>query len=288
MKLATFTYKGSTGIGLIHGEDVVDLGRALPHLPKDMAGLLRAGESALAQLRVLDAGSAVRYPLTAVKLEAPVRPSKILAIGLNYRSHNDEVKSVGIVAPAQQLWFNKQVSSVNAPFDPIHMPRISKELDYELELGVVIGKTCRHVNAADAAQVIAGYTIVNDVSVRDVQLATPTWTIGKSFDTHCPIGPWLVTADEIPDPQGLEMKLWVNGELRQHTNTQLMIHNIRQQIEHLTRAMTLEPGDLLVTGTPVGVGMGFKPPRYLKTGDMLRLKIEGIGEISHEVIDEPA
>jgi len=288
MKLATFTHDGKTGIGLVRGEEVVDIGRVLPHLPRDMASLLRAGESALAQLRLLDAGRCLKYPLAAVKLEAPVRPSKILAIGLNYRSHNEEVKSAGIVVPAAQLWFNKQVSSVNGPFDPIHMPRISKQLDYELELGVVIGRACRHVVAAEAASVIAGYTIVNDVSVRDVQLAAPTWTLGKSFDTHCPIGPWLVTADEIADPQNLEMKLWVNGELRQHTNTRLMIHDIAHQIEHLTSVMTLEPGDLLVTGTPVGVGMGFKPPRYLKTGDVVRLQIESIGEIQHQVIDEPA
>lgn len=288
MKLSTFTHNGVTSIGLISGERVVDIALAFPGLPREMEGLLREGSLALATLHDLELSGAVSYPLKSVRLEAPVRhPSKILAIGLNYHAHTEEVKTHGIKAPVSQLWFNKQVSSVNAPFDPIQMPRISNQLDYELELGVVIGKRCRHVMASEAAEVIAGYTIVNDVSVRDVQLSTPTWTIGKSFDTHCPIGPWLVTTDEIPDPHNLDMKLWVNGELRQSTNTSLMINNIYQQIEHLTRVMTLEPGDILVTGTPVGVGMGSTPPRWLKVGDVVRLEIERIGEISHVVVEEP-
>lgn len=288
MKLATFTYRGTTGLGKIVGGEIIDIALALPGLPRQMEALLEAGEPALAALLDLGSAGQVKYPLAEVKLEAPLRrPSKILAIGLNYEDHAEEARKKGITPPAVQLWFNKQVSAVNAPNDPIHLPRISTMLDYELELGVVIGKRCRHVSVAEAPGVVAGYTIVNDVSARDIQWRSPTWTVGKSFDTHCPLGPWLVTADEIPDPHNLDMKLWVNGELRQSGNSRLMIHNIWQQIEHLSEVMTLEPGDVLVTGTPAGVGAAFDPPRYLKAGDVVRLEIEGIGQIEHRVIDEP-
>lgn len=288
MKLATFTRNGVTGLGKVLGKRIIDLAAALPGLPKDMIGLLNAGDAALASVRELPDSAEPQYLLSEVRLEAPVpNPSKILAIGMNYEDHAEEVRRKGVAVPSVQIWFNKQTSCVNPPHAPIHMPRISNMLDYELELAVVIGKRCRHVSAEDALSVIAGYTIMNDLSVRDVQWSSPTWTVGKSFDTHGPMGPWLVTADEIADPHKLDMKLWVNDEIRQSGNSQSMIFNIGQQIEHLTKVMTLMPGDILVTGTPAGVGVAFDPPRYLKVGDVVRLEIEGVGEISHTVIDEP-
>jgi 2-keto-4-pentenoate hydratase/2-oxohepta-3-ene-1,7-dioic acid hydratase in catechol pathway len=168
------------------------------------------------------------------------------------------------------------------------MPRVSTALDYEGELGVVIGRPCRHVPAARAQEVIAGLTVVNDVTVRDWQLRTPTWTMGKSFDTHCPIGPWIVTPDELPDPHSLDIKTWVNGELRQSSNTKHLIFDCFTLIEHLSTAFTLEPGDLIATGTPSGVGIGMKPPRLLQVGDVVRIAIDGVGEIENRVIEEPA
>ena len=161
-------------------------------------------------------------------------------------------------------------------------------LDYEGELGFVIGKRCRHVSRDNAADVIAGYLVVNDATVRDWQLRIPTWTMGKSFDTHGPIGPWIVTSDELSDPHQLQLRTWVNGELRQESNTKELIFDCFSLVEHLSTAFTLEPGDIVATGTPAGVGIGMKPPKLLKHGDAVRIEIEGIGEIENPVIDEPA
>jgi 2-keto-4-pentenoate hydratase/2-oxohepta-3-ene-1,7-dioic acid hydratase in catechol pathway len=214
-------------------------------------------------------------------------PSKYLAIGLNYASHVSEASRLGVRTPTAQVWFNKQVSCISGPYDPIHMPRVSEQLDWEIELCVVIGRHCRHVPVEQASTVIAGYMVANDVSVRDWQMMTPTWTLGKSFDTHGPIGPWLVTADEIPDSHNLMLRLTVNGEERQHSSTANMIHNIYQQIAHLTKVMTLMPGDLIATGTPEGVGVAMKPPVFLKVGDVVRAEVERIGYIESKVIPEP-
>jgi 2-keto-4-pentenoate hydratase/2-oxohepta-3-ene-1,7-dioic acid hydratase in catechol pathway len=177
---------------------------------------------------------------------------------------------------------------VTGPNDPIHLPRASHVLDYEGELGFVIGKRCRHVSRDNAADVIAGYLVVNDATVRDWQLRIPTWTMGKSFDTHGPIGPWIVTSDELLDPHQLQLRTWVNGELRQESNTKELIFDCFSLVEHLSTAFTLEPGDIVATGTPAGVGIGMKPPKLLKHGDAVRIEIEGIGEIENPVIDEPA
>jgi 2-keto-4-pentenoate hydratase/2-oxohepta-3-ene-1,7-dioic acid hydratase in catechol pathway len=166
------------------------------------------------------------------------------------------------------------------------MPRVSSALDYEGELGFVIGRRCRHVPRGRAHEVIAGYLIVNDVSVRDWQLRVPTWTMGKSFDTHGPIGPWLTSADEI-DPSGLRLRTWVNGELRQDSNTKHLIFDCAAIIEHLSTAFTLEPGDVVATGTPSGVGISMKPPRLLKVGDVMRVEIEGLGALENRVVAEP-
>lgn len=191
-------------------------------------------------------------------------------------------------APESQVWFNKQVSCITGPYDPIEKPQVSERLDYEGELGVVIGKRCRHVKAENALDVVAGYVVMNDVTARDWQRKSPTWTLGKSFDTHGPIGPWIATKRDIPDPQALALKLWVNGQLRQQLSTAKMVYPIAEQIAYLSTVMTLEPGDLIATGTGSGAGWGMEPPVFLVPGDVVRVEIEGIGHIENRVIDEPA
>jgi len=289
MRLVTFTRGGRRAIGKIAGDRIVDLPATDPALPRTMRELLQAGPAALDRARQIDPGSAVTVALAEAKLEAPVPdPSKFLAIGMNYRKHAEEARALGVQVPDAQVWFNKQVSCVTGPYDPVHMPRVSDMLDYEAELGVVIGRRCRHVSAEQAPSVIAGYLVVNDVSVRDWQARTPTMTLGKSFDTHGPIGPWIVTADEVPDPHALQMRMLVNGEVRQEANTGEMIHDIWQQIAYLSTVMTLEPGDLIATGTPSGVGVAMKPQSWRRVGDVMRVEIDGIGHIENVVVAEPA
>ena len=225
---------------------------------------------------------------SAVKLEALVlRPRKYLANGLNYESHAAEAAKVGLEKPKHQIWFNKQVTCINGPYDPIHLPSVSDQLDYECELGLVIGKRCRHIKRDEAPSVIAGYLICNDVSVRDWQMRSPTATLGKSFDTHGPIGPWLVTPDEIGDPHNLNLRTLVIGEIRQDGNTRDLIFDCYQQVAELSTVFTLEPGDILSTGTPEGVGALMEPPQFMKEGDVVRIEIENIGHIENTVIREP-
>jgi 2-keto-4-pentenoate hydratase/2-oxohepta-3-ene-1,7-dioic acid hydratase in catechol pathway len=200
---------------------------------------------------------------------------------LNYAAHAAESQTP---KPAVQLWFNKQSTCVVGPDDAIEIPSVSSMVDYEGELAFVIGQRCRHVAAADAAPVIAGYTILNDVSVRDWQRASPTMTMGKSFDTHGPMGPVMVTADELGDPHHLRLRTWVNGELRQDATTDDLIYNVWQQVEHLSTVFTLEPGDVISTGTPAGVGMAMDPPQWLTAGDTVRIEIEGIGVLENPVV----
>jgi 2-keto-4-pentenoate hydratase/2-oxohepta-3-ene-1,7-dioic acid hydratase in catechol pathway len=260
MKLATFTHDGTTRIGVVDGDRVVDLAAAAPELPGEMVAFLEAGEPALKTAREAVA-SGPFLALADVSLEAPVlRPPKFLAVGLNYADH---VRESGIDAPKHPTIFNKQSTCVTGPADPIHVPRASHVLDYEGELGFVIGKRCRHVSREDAPSVIAGYTIVDDVTVRDWQLRIPTWTMGKSFDTHGPTGPWIVTPDEIGDPHALRLRTWVNDELRQDSNTKELIFDCFALVEHFSTAFTLEPGDVIATGTPSGVGIAMKPPKLL-------------------------
>ena len=286
MKLATFTHDGATRIGVVTGEQVVDLATVAPGLPRDMVAFLAAGGAAMAAARHAESAASGRLALADVRLRAPVlRPPKFLAIGLNYADH---VKESGLEPPAVPVFFNKQTTCVAGPFDPIHLPRVSPLLDYEGELAFVIGRRCRHVPRDRAHEVIAGYLVVNDVSVRDWQLRTPTMTMGKSFDTHGPMGPWLVTPDEIGDPHALELRTWVNGELRQHSNTRHLIYDCFAQVEHLSTAFTLEPGDVVTTGTPAGVGGAMSPPRFLRAGDVVRIEIEKIGAIENRVTEEPA
>jgi 2-keto-4-pentenoate hydratase/2-oxohepta-3-ene-1,7-dioic acid hydratase in catechol pathway len=283
MRLVTFTHSGATRIGIVDGDDVVDLSVAAPDLPRDMVGFLAAGAPAIDAAR-RTGGARGRIPLTAVRLRAPVpRPPKFLAIGLNYADH---IAESGMPKPEYPVFFNKQSTCVTGPYDPIHRPRVSTLLDYEGELGFVIGRRCRYVPRERAAEVIAGYLVVDDVSVRDWQLRTPTMTLGKSFDTHGPLGPWIVTSDEVGDPHALELRTWVNGELRQRSNTRELVFDCFDQVATLSAAFTLEPGDIVSTGTPAGVGGA--AGKFLVPGDVVRVEIERIGAIENRVIEEPA
>lgn len=288
MKLVTFRCRGHQSIGKVVGNQVIDLPASDSSLPRTMLELLQAGPAALDRARNVDASNGVAYPMADVQLDAPVpNPSKFLAIGMNYSKHVEEAKAAGIQVPDSQVWFNKQVSCVHPPFEPVHMPKASDKLDYEAELGVVIGRRCRHVSEADAPSVVAGYVVCNDVSVRDWQMRSPTMMLGKSFNTHGPFGPWIVTADEVADPHALQMRMLLNGEVRQEICTGEMVFNIWQQIAYLSTVMTLEPGDVLATGTPSGVGVARKPPSFVKLGDVMRVEIDGIGHIENIVIAEP-
>jgi 2-keto-4-pentenoate hydratase/2-oxohepta-3-ene-1,7-dioic acid hydratase in catechol pathway len=282
MKLCRFDVgEGAPALGVVEDGEVVDLsGTDLPAEPA--AALDRVGREGLAEL----AGRAPRRPLSEVRLLAPARPRKYLGIALNYADH---IAEMGMEAPAVPVFFNKQATCVVGPGADIHMPRVSTFLDYEAELAVVIGSRCRHVPVEEAAGAIAGYTAANDVSVRDWQGRAQTMTIGKSFDTHGPLGPWLVTADELGDPQDLGIRCFVDDELRQDANTGQMVFDCFQQVSHLSEAFTLEPGDVIATGTPAGVGLGRQPIRdnLLHVGSTVRVEIEGIGELVNTVVEEP-
>ncbi len=282
MKLARFEDGRGPRSGLIVGSEIVDIAAA-GGPDWDMSRIIVEAASNLDFLKSLEQSQHGRKPLTDVRLLAPIeKPGKYLAIGMNYRSHVEESSQHGISAAAQQMWFNKQTSCIASPFDSID-PGVSKALDYEVELAVVIGKAAKGVSSADALRHVFGYTVANDVSARDWQMHSPTWTVGKSFDTHGPIGPWIVTADEIPDPQALDLRCLVNGELRQSSNTSQMIYSVADQIAYLSTAFTLDPGDLIATGTPDGVGAAMKPMSFLKPGDVVRCEIDGVGFIENRV-----
>jgi 2-keto-4-pentenoate hydratase/2-oxohepta-3-ene-1,7-dioic acid hydratase in catechol pathway len=282
MKLCRFIQQGKTRIGKIVDDRVIDLS-VVPGIGASMRALLT---DLPALRRTLEAASAPSYRLSDVRLAAPIDdPQKYLAIGMNYRAHAEEAAAAGISIPTSQLWFNKQVSCITGPYESVDLPRASEKLDYEAELGVVVGRRCRHVAVADARSVIAGYFVANDLTARDWQMRSPTYTLGKSFDTHGPIGPWLTTEDEIADPHALMMRLTVNGIERQRASTGDMIYNIYEQIAYLSTVMTLHPGDLLATGTPAGVGIARNS--FLQLGDCIRVEIDGLGAIENRVRAEP-
>ncbi|NIB38355.1 fumarylacetoacetate hydrolase family protein [Pseudomaricurvus alkylphenolicus] len=286
MKLVRYTRDNITAMGVVKDDGIVDLKALIPGFDGGMIELLQS-ESTLAAINERLAAADITLSLKDVTLEAPLtNPRKFLAIGMNYQKHAEEAKAKGITPPEHQLWFNKQVSCITGPFNDVELPTVSEQLDYEVELAFVIGKRCRHVKVEDAADVIAAYTVCNDVSVRDWQLRVQTWTMGKSFDTHGPIGPWLVTKDEISDPHTLDLKCYVNGELRQSSNTSDLIHDCYQMVEHLSTVMTLEPGDIIATGTPSGVGVAMQPPQFLKVGDVVRCEVENIGYIENTIVAE--
>lgn len=281
MKLCRFTEGGTTRLGKVEDDRVIDL--SVLEVPgNSMRVLLDSWAEHKAQAEGI---SSPAFPLADVRLEAPIDdPRKFLAIGMNYQKHADEAAAAGIPVPTSQLWFNKQVTCINGPFAAVDLPKVSDKLDYEAELAFVVGKRARHVSEADALGIIAGYLVCNDVSVRDWQARSPTFTLGKSFDTHGPIGPWITTTDEIADPHALDMRLYVNGELRQASSTGDMIYSIPQQIAYLSTVMTLEPGDVIATGTPAGVGIASN--RFLQVGDVMKVEIDGLGHIENTVVAE--
>jgi 2-keto-4-pentenoate hydratase/2-oxohepta-3-ene-1,7-dioic acid hydratase in catechol pathway len=277
VKLVRYADKGENSLGIVKNSGIIDLRKHWPVLRDDMITLIEMWPDIASTLPRLVAESAPDVSLADVRLLAPVgRPGKILAIGLNYADH---IKETGQQIPPHQIWFTKAVTAINAPFDPVQLPMASEQVDYEAELVVIIGKRCKHVTKERAAEVIFGYCAGNDVSVRDWQLRTSQWVLGKSFDTHAPIGPWIVTPDEIGDPHALGIRCFVNGEQRQSSNTKHLIFNVFDQIAHLSSAMTLEPGDTIFTGTPGGVGLAMKPPQWLKAGDKVRVEIDRISAI---------
>jgi len=269
-------------VGVSDGVAVASLAHLLPGAEGDMIAVMARWPDIRDQIATV---SRFDIPLSDVTFEAPVaRPGKILGIGLNYADHAAEA---GQGAPTDQIWFSKAVTAVNRPYGAIERPRVSPCLDYEAELVFVIGKRCRHVAPEAAMEAIFGFAVGNDVSVRDWQLKTSQFMLGKSFDTHAPFGPWIVTRDAV-DVSDLEISSFVNGERRQHSRTSRFIFDCAAQIAHLSKAMTLEPGDVIFTGTPEGVGGAMRPPQWLKAGDRVRVEIEGIGFIENEVIDEVA
>lgn len=283
MRLVTFTEGGATRIGILKGERIVDLSAVAPDLPREMVAFLEGGEKTMAAARKA-AEAEGTLALADVTLESPVlRPPKILAVGLNYREH---VEETGRDLPTVPIIFNKQSTAATGPFAPILRPPESVAMDYEGEMGVVIGRRCRRVPKERYAEVIAGYTVLNDVTIRDWQRRSPTMTMGKSWDTHCPMGPALVTADEV-DISKLELKTLVNGEVRQHSDTSYLIFDVPTLIEHLSMAFTLEPGDVIATGTCACVAAAMDCQPWLKDGDVVRVEIETLGAIENRVADDP-
>jgi 2-keto-4-pentenoate hydratase/2-oxohepta-3-ene-1,7-dioic acid hydratase in catechol pathway len=285
MKLVTFLHNGRPAVGAMDGDHVVVVsGNCL--LADDMMSLLAAGDSGLMAVQTLIDSGLHRLPLAGTTLLSPIpRPGKFLGIGLNYADHINET---GRERPEYPTFFTKQSTCVIGDGAAIVCPIVSDKVDYEGELAFVIGQRCRHVSIEQAPNMIAGYTICNDVTVRDWQQRSPTWTLGKSFDSHGPLGPWLVTADEIADPHNLSIKTWVDEQLRQDANTGDMLFNCFEMVAYLSQVMTLEPGDVITTGTPSGVGVKMSPRGYLKPGQTVKIAIEGLGVLSNPVVAENA
>lgn len=278
MKLVRYEATGGARLGAIVGDAIV----GIDGFPT-MLSLIAEGDAALAAVRAQVERGTASLALADAKLLAPIeRPGKYLAIGMNYAKHLAEADRLGVPRASHQVWFNKQTTCLAGPYDDIE-PGVTEKLDYEVELGAVIGKAAKGVAEAAARDHVFGYFVANDVSARDWQFHSQTMTVGKSFDTHGPIGPWIVTADEVPDPHDLALRCRVNGALRQSSNTRHMIANLWQQIAYLSTAFTLEPGDLIATGTPEGVGVGMDPPQFLQPGDVVRCEIDGIGAIENRV-----
>lgn len=300
MKLVTFRSDEGLRAGVVVAEHVLDIEKAArwanekESLSNSMVELLEAGTPALEAIKSITSAfekdvqgattAGIAKPLAEVSLYAPVpRPSKIICVGLNYKDHAEET---GKAIPEYPMLFPTYVNAVNGPNDAIVIPKVSDKIDFEAELAVVIGKRGRYISEEDALDYVAGYTCFNDVSTRDYQFHTPQFGLGKSFDTHAPMGPWIVTKDEIPNPQSLAIELTLNGEIMQQSNTKELIFTVQKLIAYISEALTLEPGDIIATGTPGGVGVARDPQVFLKPGDEVAVKIEGIGEMVNSVKTE--
>ena len=317
MKLVTYEFWGSVRSGVIVGDWVVDLERGYERvlqgrqasgadrqaaglLPPTLKGVLEGGAKSLGAAKdvVIEArlafdqgenswqAAGAATPLAHVRLWPPIpNPDKIICMGLNYRAHAEEG---GEAVPDAPELFAKFANALIGQDWPIQLPRISNEVDYEAELAVVVGSRARDVSVDEALDYVAGYTIFHDVSARDVQLRTSQWLAGKGMDTFAPMGPWIVTTDEIADPQILQIKLELGGQVLQNANTSTMVRTVREAVSFISQVMTLEPGDVISTGTPDGVGFARKPPIYLRGGDVVKITIDGIGTLSNPVIGPPA
>ena len=278
MKLATSSvHGGPPEIGVVDGGRVVRIQRALPRLATTMIDLIATWDVAAEDVRQVVRQATDVIPLEEVRLLPPIeRPNKIMAMGLNYADH---VAEAGLEVPKHQVWFCKQANTVHPPYEPVQIPKASTSVDYEAELVIVIGKRGRNISREDAAGHIFGYCVGNDVTARDWQKLTSQWVLSKSFDTHGPFGPWITTADEVGNPHHLGIRSLVNGEIRQQSNTRELIFDVFDQVNCLSQVMTLEPGDIVFTGTPGGVGAAMKPPVFLKAGDRVRCEIDELGAI---------
>jgi 2-keto-4-pentenoate hydratase/2-oxohepta-3-ene-1,7-dioic acid hydratase in catechol pathway len=277
---------GEQRLGAARGEAIVDLSAADAALPGSMLSLLQGGDDALERaLRALSSATAeYETPRAALTLLPPIpNPAKIACIGLNYRDHAAEVK---MELPQDVIVFAKWPNTLIGDGAPIVIPKLSHRVDYEAELAFVIGKRAHHVAEGDADAFIAGYTCFNDVSVRDYQMRTSQWTLGKVFDTHGPCGPFLVTRDEIPDPQSLRIRCSIGGETLQDSSTAQMVFGVRRLLAELSAVMTLEPGDIVATGTPAGVGTSRTPKRWIRPGERVRVEIDGLGALENPAVAE--
>jgi 2-keto-4-pentenoate hydratase/2-oxohepta-3-ene-1,7-dioic acid hydratase in catechol pathway len=299
MKLVRFSVNGgSPRLGMLQGDRIADL-QASVAASLARRGIVRAQEIAAALVPqsargFLEGGSAtaeavatvrewVTVPTSSARLHAPINdPGKFICIGLNYRDHAEET---GNPIPKEPPIFAKWAPSIVDPGEPILRPRGSKQLDWEVELGVVIGRTARYVSKEQALDYVWGYTIINDASARDFQFLTTQWMAGKIFETAAPVGPFIADRQEIPDPHSLELKTFVNGKQMQRGNTKTFIFDVRYLVSYLSGLMTLSPGDLIATGTPPGVDLGMKPPVFMNPGDVCRVEIEGLGSMENPVKD---
>ena len=286
MKLATIELDGRARAAVVVDDEVIDLTEPYGAGLDDVTKLLVMGAEGRALVERCMQKSIARRPCDAVRFRSPIgRIDKLLGVGMNYRCFIESARQFGMQSPAHRLWFSRPQGCVVGPHDPVWMPRHANDLDYEAELAIVIGRRCRYVTKADAPAVIGGFTIANDMTLRE--RATRSLVLGKSFDTHTPLGPWLVTPDEVGDPHALQLSAWVNGALRQQASTADMIANCYELLAELSATCTLNPGDVILTGTPGGCGMFQRPPEYLAVGDVVRIQIERIGSIENQLIDEP-
>jgi acylpyruvate hydrolase len=290
MRLVTFLVDGRRRVGALttNGEEqvVADLHAVDSRIPQDMVTLLAGGVTTLdlAREALVSADPEAQHPLGSVTLQAPVpRPGKIICVGLNYRDHAAESK---MPIPDYPAIFSKYANAIIGPDQPIVIPRVTDQVDYEGELAFVIGRRGRYIPPEQALAHVAGYMAFNDVSARDFQMRTSQWTIGKAFDGFAPTGPALVTAAEIPDPHDLDLRVTIGGELLQSSNTRNLVFTVPDLVAQLSQVMTLEPGDIVATGTPAGVGFARTPPRFLRPGDLVEVEISGIGILRNPVVAE--
>jgi 2-keto-4-pentenoate hydratase/2-oxohepta-3-ene-1,7-dioic acid hydratase in catechol pathway len=282
MRLGTFERNGEHRPFAVAGDELVDLREAAPELPPTTDAILALGDDGLTAVTAAVESGAGRVPLAGARLAAPVQPRKYFAVGLNYADHAAEANRE---IPPHPTVFAKMANTVNGPYDDVFKPTVSDQVDYEGELAIVIGQRCRRVSREDAPSVVGGFTIANDVTVRDWQRRTAQWILGKSFDTHGPLGPWIVTPDEL-DPHAVPFRTLINGEVRQESNTSNLIFDCWTLIEEITTACTLEPGDVIATGTCAGVGAFMEPRGYVSVGDVMRVEFDGIGAIENRVVQE--